>query len=307
MNHVPVLLDEVVELTKPTHGDVVLDGTLGAGNYTARLLSLVGDTGKVIAFDQDEEAIHHAQDRFSREIASGQLELKHASFVSLQTELATQEIDVAVFDLGLSTHQLDTPQRGFSFRFEAPLDMRFGTSGQTAAQLLARASVEDLIYIFHGYGELWNAHKLAKRIVERRRLAPIETTLQLVELAESVAAPRKADASYFAQVFQAIRIAVNDEMRALEELFAQEWWSFLKIGGRMAVVSYHSLEDRVVKRAFVQAAKECECPAGSPICTCHKQAYVKLLHKKPITPSETERDQNSRARSAKLRGIQRIR
>ena len=305
--HVPVLLSEVLESLNLAEGNIAVDGTLGQGGYTSELLTLVGPTGQVVSFDLDREAIANAQTRFAAEIGEGRLHLLNQPFDAWErmTE-ATQgaQPHAFVLDLGLSTHHLTHAQRGFSFGEDAPLDMRFGDDldRPTAADVLGSQSEEELADIFYQFGELRNARVLAKEVVAAR---PLVRTTDLVEAAMRAKRGAERRERYLAKVFQAVRIAVNDELGVLERALNTAMHQ-LAPGGRIAVVSYHSLEDRLVKQLFQEASRDCVCPPESPICTCDTTPSIKVITSSPRTPSEEEVHTNPKARSAKLRVAERL-
>ncbi len=289
--HVPVLAEEVLQYLAPRPGAVIVDGTVGLGGHSARLLPLVRPSGRLIAIDQDPEALRLAAERLGDDPA---VVLRHANFRELPLvlrELRVPAVDGVVIDLGVSSLQLDTPERGFSFQREAPLDMRMNPHGSvTARQLVNGCSERELADCFWQLGEERFARRIARALVETRRKQPIETTTQLAVLvARTVPARRESRLHPATRVFQALRLAVNDELAALSDLL-RDAPAYLKPGGRLAVIAFHSLEDRLVKQAFRAGAL-----AG---------AWT-VLTKKPVRPSEDETLANPRARSARLRVAQR--
>ena len=288
--HEPVLLEEVLELVGARPGGIYVDATLGGGGYTEALLRATAPSGRVVAFDRDREAIEAAKARL--ESASDRLSLVWASFAELDAHL-DELVDGIVADLGLSSLQLDDPERGFAFALEGPLDMRFDRSGGlTAADLLNQADERELERILRDYGDERRARAIARRIVARR---PLRTTIDLRRAVISVLGPRKGAIDPATRTFQAIRIAVNGELDALEA-FLGKAPDRLRGGGRLVVVSYHSLEDRAVKLAFRARAK-----GGS-----EGEGSFRLLTKKPLTAGPAEVARNRRARSAKLRALERV-
>lgn len=292
--HVPVMLHECIEGLNLKPDGVYVDVTFGGGGHSKEILKHLNPTGKLFAFDQDPEALENAKD------FPENFQLIQANFRHMQRYLrlyGVQEVDGILADLGISSHQIDTPERGFSTRFEGDLDMRMGPNlPKTAAQLLAEASEKQLVHWLSAYGEVRNAKTLARALVQRRINAPLKTSGELRELCLPLA-PRQKQSRYLAQVFQAIRIAVNDEMGALEDMLAQSI-ELLKPKGRLVLLSYHSLEDRLAKN-FIRA--------GNPKGQEEKDFYgkslapLKAITRKAETATPDEIAQNNRARSAKLR------
>lgn len=310
--HNPVLLGEVVSWLEIEPDDLIVDMTLGGGGYTRAILGRLGEEGMVVAFDRDIDAVKAARDAFrdDRRVC-----VHHAPFSEAEGYLKlhrAQGHDGAVFDLGVSSHQLDTATRGFSFRQDGPLDMRMNAASgaASAADLVNTASAAELTRIFRDYGEEKKARPLANAIVERRAGKPFATTLDLATLVEKVVgSPRpqhgvtpKHPAT---RAFQALRIAVNDEMGELEKGL-EIALNTARPGARVAVVSYHSLEDRVVKNFFRDAAGRCHCPRHLPVCVCGARAAVKVCTSRPIRPAPEEVEQNRRARSALLRVAEKL-
>ena len=308
--HEPVLLAETLAQLKLEPGAVIVDGTLGGGGHAAAILDRTGPDGLLIGLDVDTEAISAAGRRL--EGFGDRVRLNQVSFRRLDDiadELAPLAIDGIVLDLGVSSHQLDQASRGFRFSpgAESPLDMRMdGTSGQiTAAALLADLSATELEQIFSDYGQLPGSRRLARAIVDRRDSARLETAQDLIDLVSGLGIGRGRRHNPATLVFQALRIAVNDEMGALEEGL-QAAIRVLRPGGRLVVIAYHSLEDRIVKRAFRAAARGCTCPPEWPACRCGLLPTLNILTKRPIAPSEEEIKENPRARSARLRAALRL-
>ncbi len=287
--HIPVLLQETLEGLCLKAGSVVLDGTLGGGGHAEEILKKIGPKGILIGLDQDEEAINRCRKRL--QAFSHQLILAKSNFRNLGEILAQSKVlsvDAVLLDIGVSSYQFDTPERGFSFRFDGSLDMRMDQSGGvTAADLVAGLSEKELADLFFHFGEERKSRTIARWIVEARQAKPIRTTRELAELIESrvPAKVRYGRLHPATRVFQALRIAVNGELEVLEEGIAQAL-KVLKPGGRVAVITFHSLEDRIVKN-FFRAEKE--------------KGNLLLINKKPIVPGEQEIEANDRARSAKLR------
>lgn len=306
--HTPVMVEEVVRLLAPQPGQVFVDGTVGGGGHARRIGERLIPGGTLVAIDRDREALAAARE------ALDPLPLTviylHGDFRDLSALLegaGIREVQGILLDLGVSSHQLDTPDRGFSFQGDAPLDMRMdATRGETAADLLARLDEPSLSRILREYGEERWAARIARFLVERRESEPIRTTGQLADLVcraiPKGAHPRRIHPA--TRTFQALRIAVNDELEALRQVL-EDTVRWLCIGGRIAVLSYHSLEDRIVKQTFAWLGGRCRCPPGLPICQCGARKSMNILTQKPVLPNEVEITQNPRARSAKLRVAER--
>jgi 16S rRNA (cytosine1402-N4)-methyltransferase len=296
--HIPVLASRVVEFLNPRDGSLIVDGTFGAGGY-ARALLAAADC-RVIGIDRDQSAIARGADLV--EEAGGRLSLVEDQFSALAEVTGGQQVDGVVLDLGVSSMQLDTPARGFSFRLHGALDMRMGRDGPSAADVIARASERDLARVIAALGEEHHARAVARAIVGERQRQPITTTTQLADLVASVMRPG-GDIHPATRTFQALRILVNDELGELQRgLVAAE--SVLRPGGRLVVVSFHSLEDRIVKSFLVSRAA---APPGSRHAppTVPRPATFRTLTKRPVTPDAAEVAGNARARSAKLRAGER--
>jgi 16S rRNA (cytosine1402-N4)-methyltransferase len=302
--HTSVLLHETIDLIEPKAG-IYIDCTLGLGGHTEAILERSGESS-VIGIDQDRDAIEKANERLSP--FGERFRSIHANFSELR-EVVTEKVDGIIADLGVSSLQFDSETRGFSFRFDAPLDMRMDPSSDvpTAAELLETLSQEDIANIIYQFGEERFSRRIARRIVEKREGGePVKTTRELVELVER-AVPRnpKLKIHPATRTFQALRIAVNDEIGILEK-FLTDAVDLLKTDGRLAVITFHSLEDRVVKQTFAKLSGKCSCPPRIPQCVCGAVKAVEILTKKPISPSEQEIDENPRSRSAKLRGVRKL-
>ena len=307
-HHVSVLLNEAVEGLNVRPDGIYLDGTLGGAGHSAEIAKRLG-TGTLIGVDRDPKALAAAGERLAP--WAERVKLVHGNFRELETildSLGIPAVDGVLLDLGVSSPQLDEASRGFSYMADAPLDMRMNPEDAlTAWEVVNTWPREELRRILFAYGEERYAPLIAAAIERRREQAPIESTLELAELIRS-AMPQKAlrEKQHPAKrSFQAIRIAVNDELGAVDSVMGQAIRR-LKPGGRLAVITFHSLEDRIVKNAMAEAAKGCTCPPEFPVCVCGKKPTVRLIAKKPVTASEEELEANPRARSAKLRVCEKI-
>ena len=306
--HTPVLLKEVVTQLQPHDGGLYVDCTVGGGGHAHEILCACGPGGRVVGLDWDEEAIAASRERL-REFG-GRVQLVRANYVELERvlmSLGVTTVDGVAFDLGVSSRQFNESGRGFSFQREGPLDMRMNRQlGATARDVLRSASLEELAKIFRVYGEEKRARAVARQIVAEREQKPLETTTQLARLVERVLGPRHGGGIHPAtRVFQALRIAVNNELDNLKhglDVAAR----FLGSGGRLAVISFHSLEDRIVKQFFVEQSSGCICPPDLPVCACGRKQLLRIVTRKPVMPSEEEINANPRSRSAKLRVAEKI-
>ncbi|MEI4831128.1 MULTISPECIES: 16S rRNA (cytosine(1402)-N(4))-methyltransferase RsmH [Bacillus] len=302
--HVTVLLKETVDGLEIKPNGTYVDCTLGGGGHSAYLLSQLSEEGRLIAFDQDEIAIQNAKEKFSS--YNGQFITVKSNFRYLKErlyELGITEVDGILFDLGVSSPQLDTPERGFSYHHDAPLDMRMDQDAPlTAYDVVNSWSYEQLVRIFFQYGEEKFSKQIARKIEAYRETKPIETTGELVELIkEGIPAPARRTGGHPAKrVFQAIRIAVNDELKVFEEAL-EAAIDITKTGGRISVITFHSLEDRICKVTFKKHSTTPQLPPGLPIIPDEYKPKLKLITRKPILPSDVELEENNRARSSKLR------
>ena len=304
-HHVPVLLQECLDGLAIQPGGLYMDGTAGGAGHSCEIAKRL-TTGRLIALDQDPDAIATATARLAGLPATVvQSNFRYAK--SALESVGISAVDGVLLDLGVSSHQLDELSRGFSYKGEAPLDMRMSQSGPTAADLVNTASREELARIMQEYGEEPWAWQIAGKIVAARAAAPLATTTQLVECITGAlpAAVRRKEKNPARRTFQALRIAVNGELDALSEGM-DEIFSVLKPGGRLAIITFHSLEDRLVKQRFRQWATACTCPPEYPVCVCGGVAKARLITKKPIEAKPAEQDENRRARSAKLRVVEKI-
>ena len=304
--HEPVLFSEVIEFLRPVDPDgTIVDATLGLGGHAEGLLKRYGEI-RLVGIDRDPMALELAGRRLASYGARTLLvEGRHESLIEILEREGIGEIDGLLADLGVSSMQLDDADRGFSFRFDGPLDMRMGRGGESAADLVNTIDERELVSILREYGEEPMARRIAAAIVAARVEAPITTTAQLAEIIRSVKKPRGDRIDPSTLTFQALRIAVNRELVELEE-FLESAILRLRSGGRIAVISFHSLEDRIVKRLLRRLEGRCTCPPGMPVCGCGATAVVKVLTSRPIEASDGESARNPRARSAKLRVAEKL-
>ena len=305
--HVPVMLGEVLRELDPKPGDIVCDCTLGGAGHTVELARRVAPDGLSIGIDQDDMALAAATERFEREVPGAEHRFLKGNFGDLDELLVKAEVsgvDCFLFDLGVSSPQLDIPERGFSYNEDAPLDMRMdpGTHTQTAAEVINTYDEADLARILSVYGDEKFASRIAREIVRRRAKEPIRTTFELVDAIKAAipAAARRHGGHPARKTFQALRIEVNHELEVLERgLEAAIRW--LNPGGRVCVISYHSLEDRIVKHLFGEMSQGCTCPPDLPVCVCGHVPIIRVKTRKPLVAGEEELERNPRARSAKTR------
>lgn len=305
--HKPVLLDEVLQVLQPQNGGLFVDCTLGLGGHTEAILSSSA-AAKVIGIDRDTDALQLARKRLAR--FGDRIRSVQANFSEIRDVVADQagQISGIVADLGVSSMQLDSEERGFSFRFDAPLDMRMSPGeGLTVAELLADIDEIELANIIYRYGEERFSRRIARRIIEKREGGEkIDRTQQLAEIVKRAVPFNPKDKIHPAtRTFQALRIAVNDELEILER-FIVDAVDILKKTGTLAVITFHSLEDRIVKHAFQRLAGRCNCPPKIPKCVCGAKKTVAILTKKPILPGDNEKFDNPRSRSAKLRACRKV-
>ena len=301
MIHDPVLLQPVVDYLRPNREDgTLVDATVGLGGHAEALLERY-PRAHLVAIDRDPRALKLARERLGRfgsrvTFAQG----RHESLIDILKQSNLETISGLVADLGVSSMQLDDASRGFSFRLDAPLDMRMGPDSTTAATLVNGLEEHELAWILREYGEEPMARRIARAIVEARQGAPIETTGQLAAIVRGVKKSKPRDIDPATLTFQALRIAANEELVGLDR-FIDDAVSVLESGARIAVISFHSLEDRIVKRALRRLKGECTCPPGMPVCGCGAKDLVSVLTGRPVTASEDEVNRNPRSRSAKLR------
>lgn len=308
-SHVSVLLDECIDGLKIKEDGIYVDGTLGGGGHSLEIVKKLGEKGRLIAIDRDADALMAAGERLHAH--ASKITYVHDDFKNCCTvldELGIDEVDGILLDLGVSSYQLDNAERGFSYMKDAPLDMRMDQSQfLTAFNVVNEFTVSQLTKILYEYGEEKLAPRIAERIAAVRDKETISTTLQLAKLVEGCY-PAKTRWKYghpAKRTFQAIRICVNNELTGLGDTVTN-MARRLKKGGRMAVITFHSLEDRIVKTAFKDLALSCTCPPDFPVCVCGKVKEVELVNKKPIVASQEELNRNSRAESAKLRIVERV-
>ena len=307
--HKPVLLRECVEFLAPAKDEVFVDATLGLGGHTEALLQSAENV-RVIGIDQDTEAIGFARKRLEK--YGDKLKIVHSNFSNIKQVLKSVQVaetNGVIADLGVSSLQFDSGERGFSFRFDAPLDMRMDTDSdiETAAELLERLSEEEIADVIYNYGEERFSRRIARRIVERRKQGePVQTTKELAELVErSVRRGRKDKIHPATKTFQALRIAVNGELEILED-FISDSVDVLKKNGRLVIITFHSLEDRIVKHAFRKLSGKCTCSPRLPKCVCGAEKKIEILTKKPVIPTDLEQSENPRSRSAKVRACRKL-
>ena len=304
--HVPVLLREVLEALRPERGGLYVDATLGLGGHAEAILDASPGV-RLVGIDRDPQALDFSRDRLAR---FGErfvaVEGRHEELALHLDRLGLHEVDGVLADLGVSSMQLDRAERGFSFMKDGPLDMRMGPSGPTAADLVAELPAEDLAKIFFEYGEEPRSRAVARAIVQARETAPIRTTGELRSLvAKAIGGRREEGRDPATRVFQALRIATNRELVELGR-FLDDAIARLSLGARLAVLSYHSLEDRIVKDTFRDRSAGCSCPPSFPVCVCSRRRVLALVTRKPVRPSPEEVFDNRRARSARMRVAERV-
>ena len=303
-HHVPVMLNPCLEALAIKPGGIYVDGTMGGAGHSSEIVKRLSG-GRLIGFDRDPAAIAASQKKladFGDTVTY--VNRNHAEVKDALASLGVPAIDGALLDLGVSSHQLDEPERGFSYRFDAPLDMRMDSEAELSAyQVVNEYSEQQLAKVIFEYGEDKNARKIARRIVENR---PIKTTLELVDVIKSAFSAKERQEKHPAKrTFQAIRIEVNNELDMLGgaiERLAEK----LNKGGRLCIITFHSLEDRIVKNTFNELSKGCTCPKDFPVCVCGNKERFKVVTRKPVLPSAKELEENPRSASAKLRVLERI-
>ena len=303
-SHIPVMLNECIEALNIKNSGIYVDGTLGGAGHSVHIAE---KCGRLVGIDRDAEAIAAAGKR----LEGRNVTLVNDNYNNIDTildSLGIEKIDGALLDLGVSSYQLDNPERGFSYRYDAPLDMRMNKDDRVSAyNVVNEYEIRELEKIFFEYGEERFAKAIARRIVEKREKKPIETTFELAEIVKSSIPfkTRKDEKHPEKRVFQAVRIAVNDELSQLGNTI-KSFCERLNPGGRIAVITFHSLEDRIVKTAFADLARGCICPKEFPVCVCNNKPKIKIINKKPILPTAEELASNSRSASAKLRVAEKL-
>lgn len=304
--HIPVLYRETIDNIVLNRDGVYMDCTLGGGGHSQGILEALSEKGKLIAIDQDEQAIAFASKRLEKYENKIKIFKNNFSNMDIVAYMAgVDKFDGIIMDIGVSSTQLDEAERGFSYRFDAPLDMRMDKNQKISAyNVVNEYSETQLLKIIYEYGEERFAKKIVKNIIESRKIKPVETTLELVELIKKATGygGKKHPAK---KTFQAIRIEVNRELEVLTEAI-DKGLKLLKKGGRLGIITFHSLEDRIVKQKFKEIEKSCICPPQIPVCICGKISEAKVITKKPIIAAENELDENNRAHSAKLRILERM-
>ncbi len=305
-HHKPVLFEETIDSLAIRPEGIYIDGTMGGGGHSEAILKRL-TTGMLLSIDQDPDAIKAAGERLEKYPQSVRVRGNFAQMGEIAKAQGIDAVDGVLMDIGVSSYQLDTPERGFSYHHDAPLDMRMSQEGPSARDLVNDLEERQLADIIFRYGEDRSARRIAQGICQAREKAPIETTAQLAEIIkESVpAAVRRAEGHPARKTFQALRIAVNGELDRLEEGLAAGF-QLLKPGGRLAVITFHSLEDRIVKQQMQEWCQGCICPKDFPVCVCGRKPQGKLVYKKGLAPSPKEVEENPRARSARLRVIEKL-
>ncbi len=304
-SHLPVLLDECIEGLKIRPDGIYVDGTAGGGGHSREIAARL-DTGLLIAIDRDPDAVKAASERLYG-LNARVVNANFSEVGEIVRNAGFEKIDGMLLDLGVSSWQLDNRERGFSYHDDAPLDMRMSREGMSARDVVNGYSYGDLCRILFEYGEEQYAKSIASNIVKQRESKPIESTAELAEIVK-MSVPQKArrDKNPCRKTFQAIRIEVNNELGSLSDALDSAF-ELLSIGGRLVIITFHSLEDRIVKQRFADFCRGCTCPPEFPVCVCGKKPRAKLITKKPTEPSEEELRINPRSRSAKLRIIEKIR
>lgn len=300
------MLKESVDMLDVKPDGIYVDGTAGGGGHSAEILSRLGENGRLYSIDRDPDAIETVKRRFEGDRRSVVLHGEFADMKELLSREGVYKVDGVILDLGVSSHQLDTAERGFSFHEDAPLDMRMSQQGTTAADLVNTLDFKELCRILSAYGEEKYAPSIVKGILKSREEKPIETTLELAEIIKAnVPQKVRRDGHPARKTFQAIRIAVNDEFGQLERGLASAF-EMLGEGGRLSVITFHSIEDRIVKQTMASWCVGCTCPKDFPVCVCGNKPKARLINKKPIEADNEELDFNKRSRSAKLRGCEKL-
>ena len=304
--HKPVLFEESIEALNIRPDGIYIDGTAGGGGHSRAIAERL-TTGRLLSIDQDPDAIRAAGERLAGFSCAQVCRGNFSQMRTVAAEQGIQEADGVLLDIGVSSHQLDTPERGFSYHYDAPLDMRMSQTGTSAKELVNTLSWQELAAIISKYGEDKNAVRIAKGIVQARQEKPVETTLELAEIVKKSvpAAVRREQGHPARRTFQALRIEVNHELDVLSQGL-DEAFELLRPGGRLAVITFHSLEDRMVKQRMASWCQGCICPPDFPVCVCGRKPRAELIYKKGLAPSPQELERNPRARSARLRVCRKI-
>lgn len=304
--HKPVLFEETIEALNIRPDGIYIDGTAGGGGHSRAIAERL-TTGRLLSIDQDPDAIRAAGERLAGFPCAQVCRGNFSQMRTVAAEQGIQEADGVLLDIGVSSHQLDTPERGFSYHYDAPLDMRMSQTGTSAKELVNTLSWQELAAIISKYGEDKNAVRIAKGIVQARQEKPVETTLELAEIVKKSvpAAVRREQGHPARRTFQALRIEVNHELDVLSQGL-DEAFELLRPGGRLAVITFHSLEDRMVKQRMASWCQGCICPPDFPVCVCGRKPRAELIYKKGLAPSQQELERNPRARSARLRVCRKI-
>ena len=303
--HISVLLNESIEALNIKPDGIYIDGTAGGAGHSSEIAKRL-TTGRLISLDKDPDAIKTATERLSMYKCATVVNSDFSNFDNVLSDLGIEKVDGILLDLGVSSHQIDTAERGFSFHADAPLDMRMSQEGRSAKEFVNEESVETLARVIRDYSDEKFSYRIAKAIVDAREKAPIETTLQLAEIVSSaVPAAARRDGHPARRTFQAIRIAVNGELDCLSD-FLSKAIDYMNEDGVIAIITFHSLEDRMVKHAFADWAKGCTCPKDFPVCVCGNKPKAAFVSKKAITADDDQLNENIRARSARLRAIYKL-
>lgn len=303
-NHISVLADEVIENLNIKEDGIYVDLTLGKGGHSKKILQRLSSKGRLIGLDQDQDALNAAKENLKYFSNVSFIKSNFENIDKVLEDLGICKIDGALMDIGVSSYQIDNKDRGFSYMNDGPLDMRMDRENElTAAKVLNEYPTDQLVRIFSSYGEERYSKTIARKIVQRRAEKPFESTFDLRDLIQKTS--RSNEPHPEKRVFQALRIEVNRELEVLEKTL-EKVIDHLDTDGRLCVISFHSLEDRIVKNTFNDLAKDCICPPELPVCVCNHKAKIKIITKKPIVAKKEELDLNSRAKSAKLRVCQRI-
>ena len=304
-NHIPVLLNECIEGLNIKKNGIYVDGTLGGAGHSLEICKKLGQTGMLIGIDRDEEALKFAKDKLKGYTNVKFVNDNHQNIKEILSNLKLNQVDGILLDLGMSSYQIDETERGFSYLKDSPLDMRMDRNQELTAEIVINEySEEELARIIYEYGEEKFSRKIARKICEERKSKRITTTLELVEIIEKCVPHNKNAGHPAKRTFQAIRIEVNNEIEPLYRAVI-DCIDSLKKGGRLCIITFHSLEDRAVKNAYNDSLGKCTCPKDLPYCICNKEVKGKIITKKPILPTEEEMNLNSRSRSAKLRIFER--